>query len=256
MTFPLVKQKKWLMVAVCCFLLAASAGAQTAILITYYNGTEQGYPVTTSGKLYFENGNLQIVSAAASAPVSIPVSIIRKVTFSSIALPLPLRMVDIAVSSEKAQVVLSWKTANEVNTSYFVIEKSAAGAGYESIGQVNSLNGNTGGNYSFTDKLPATGVSYYRLKQVDADGKWEYSKVLTVNRTASGIITLLPNPASDYIQINSAAPERLQVKIYSSAGRLMLAGNWAPGEKISISKLPPGTYVTIINDKTYKLIKH
>lgn len=251
---PHAKQK-WLIISVCCLLFAVRLAAQTAVSVTYYNGTEQGYPVSASGKLYFENGNLQIISTAASTPVSIPVDIIRKISFSNSALPLPLRMVDFTVSSEKAQVVLSWKTANEVNTSYFVIERSSAGAAYEKIGQVTSVNSVAGSNYSFADQYPQTGVSYYRLKQVDADGKWEYSKILTVNRTTSSSITLLPNPAGDYIRINSAATERLNVKIYSSDSRLVLAGIYTPGEQISVSKLTPGMYTAIINDKTYKFIK-
>ena len=250
---PHAKQK-WLIISLCCLLFAVRLAAQTAVSVTYYNGTEQGYPVSASGKLYFENGNLQIISTGGSTPVSIPVSIIRKISFSNSALPLPLRMVDFTVSSEKA-VVLSWKTVNEVNTSHFEIERSAAGAAYEKIGQVTSVNSVAGSNYSFSDQHPQTGISYYRLKQVDADGKWEYSKVLTVNRTTSSVITLLPNPAGDYIRINSAATGRSNIKIYSSEGRLVLAGSYTPGEQISVIKLTPGMYTAIINDKTYKFIK-
>lgn len=255
MSSPPITQRL-LALAVCWLLFAVSGQAQTGVLITYYNGSQQGYSIATSGKLYFENGNLQIVPTGGSTPVSIPVTIIRKVTFSSSTSPLPLKMVDFTISNEQVRITLSWKTANEVNTSYFVVERSVDGANYESIGRVSSLNSSGGGNYNFTDPSPKTGTSYYRLKQVDADGKWEYSKVLTVKRTLSDAITLLPNPASDYFKINSATTEPLQVKVYSSAGRLMIAGTYTPGEQISISKLTPGMYTVTINNKTYKLIKH
>lgn len=247
-------KQRLLAIAVSCFLFAARGKSQTGILVTYYNGSQQGYSVATSGKLYFENSNLQIVLTGASTPVSIPVSIIRKITFS--ASPLPLRMVDFTFFNEKAQVTLSWKTENEVNTTHFVIEKSVNGTNYESIGQVASFNSSTGGSYHFADAFPKTGVSYYRLKQVDADGKYEYSKVLTVKRITSDIITLLPNPATGYFKINSTTTEQLHVKIYASDGRLMISGSYTPGEQISISKLTPGMYMATINDKTYKLIKH
>lgn len=245
------------MLAVCSLLFAAGAKAQTGIVITYYNGFEQPYAVATTGKLYFENGSLQIMSTGSAAAVSIPVAIIRKITFSNSNSALPLQFVDFTIAPEKAQVLLSWKTADEVNTSYFLIERSTDGTSYESIGQVASLNNSTGGSYTYADLFPKTGVSYYRLKQVDVDGKYAYSKVLTVNRSASaGIMTLLPNPAHDYIRINSTNTERLQVKIYSLTGRLMSTGNYAPGEQIPISKLTPGMYMAVINDKAYKLIKH
>ena len=246
-------KQKLLALAICCFLFAGMGEAQTSILVTYYNGTEQGYSITTSGKLYFENGSLQIAVTNASAPVSLPVSIIRKITFSNVVLP--LQLVDFTIFNEKAQVRMSWKTENEVNTSHFDLERSSDGANYESIGQVVSSNSSTGGNYSFADQLPLTGISYYRLKQVDADGKYVYSRALTVNRTSSNIITILPNPASDYFRINSTTSEKLYVKIYSVDGQLMVAGNYASGEQISISKLRTGMYVVFINNKPYKLIK-
>lgn len=250
---PLYSKQKLLAAAVCFFLFAARGNAQTGILVTYYNGTEQAYSVATSGKLYFESSNLQIVLTDAATPVSIPVSIIRKITFLPAALP--LRMVDFTLLNEKAQVALSWKTENEVNTSHFVIERSVDGINYESIGLVAAFNNTIAGSYSFADQAPKTGTSYYRLKQVDADGKYEYSKVLTVKRTTTDIITLLPNPATDYIRINSTTTERLNVKIYSADGRLMITGTYTTGEQISIGKLTPGMYVATINDKTYKLIK-
>ncbi len=246
-------KKCLLALAVCYFLFAGRGIAQTGILVTYYNGTEQGYSVATSGKLYFQNGNLQIAVTNASTPVSIPVSIIRKITFSPSTVP--LRMVDFTIFNEKAQVRLTWTTANEVNTSHFVIERSADGTNYESIGQVTSLNISTGGNYNFADQFPKTGVSYYRLKQVDADGKYEYSKVLTVKRTISDMITILPNPATGYFKITSTTTDPLHVKIYAADGRLIVSGMYTPGEQISISKLIPGMYMATINDKTYKLIK-
>ena len=249
-------KRRLLAVAVCFFLSATGAKAQTGILVTYYDGSQQGYPIATSGKLYFENGNLQIVPTGAAATVSIPVSIIRKITFASSASTLPLRMINFAISNEKSQVTLSWKTENEVNTSHFDIERSTDGNNYESIGQVASLHVLAGGNYTFADQFPKTGVGYYRLKQVDADGKYEYSNVLTVKRTKSDIITLLPNPATDYFKINSPTTERLHVQIHSSDGRLMIAGIYTTGEQIAIGRLKPGMYTVIVNEKTYKLIKH
>ena len=245
-------KQRLLLLAICCFLFASRAGAQTGILVTYYNGTQQGYSVATTGKLYFDNGNLQIAIDATTTPMSIPVAIIRKITFTNGSLP--LRWVSFTLSNEKAQVTLNWKTENEVNTSHFEIERSTDGTSYESIGKV-AANNSTSSSYSFADQSPKTGISYYRLKQVDADGKYVYSTILTVSRTTSSTITLLPNPASDFIKISSSTTEKLSVKIYAADGKLMITGSYTSGEQISISQLATGMYVAFIDGKPYKLIK-
>lgn len=236
-------------------LFAGRGAAQADIRVTYYNGAEQGYSIAASGKLYFENGNLMVAMNNAAAPVSIPVSIIRKITFSAAAGPLPLRMLAFAARNDKDQVTLNWKTENEVNTSHFVIERSVDGSNYESLGQVAALNNGTGGSYGFADGSPKTGTAFYRLKQVDADGKYVYSNVLTVKRTAANLLTLLPNPAGDYVKISGATTGRVNVKIYSTDGRLMIAGTYAPGEPISLGKLAAGLYVAFIENEPYKLVK-
>ena len=235
------------------FLFTNRAASQTSILITYSSGNQQSYTVAASGKLYFDNDNLLLQTSDVTTPTSIATSLIRKLTFSSAA-PLPLRLLDFTVRNEKSQVTLAWRTANEVNASHFVIERSAGG-GYESLGQVAALNSTTGGAYGFIDHAPKDGITYYRLKQVEADGQYAYSKVLSVNRSASANLVLLPNPASDYFIISSAASEKLNVKIYSVSGQLMASGTYAPGEQIAIGRLMPGMYVAFVNEKSYKFIK-
>ncbi len=88
-------------------------------------------------------------------------------------------------------VNLQWQVANEVNNNHYEVERSTDGVNFSSIGTVASLNGNTQAatSYSFVDKQPATGTVYYRIQQIDKDGKHAYSSVqsLTVgaNETAA-----------------------------------------------------------------------
>lgn len=247
------RSRKMLALTLSCFLLSLGVLAQTGVTLSYYDGTQQSYSVSASGKLYFQNGNLQILSSDVSSSVSIPVGIIRKINFS--AFVLPLHFLDFSLTSEDAQVVLTWKTANEVNTSHFLIERSQDGITYDVIGQMASLKTSAGGTYAFPDQSPLTGKNYYRLKQVDADGKYTYSKVLLVTRTvSSNMIALMPNPATNFFRITGTTGS-VAVKIYSSAGLVLQSGTYNAGEQIPLTKLKPGVYMVSVDDKTYKLIK-
>jgi 1,4-alpha-glucan branching enzyme len=88
-------------------------------------------------------------------------------------------------------VNLQWNVANEINNDHYEVERSTDGVNFVSIGLVASLNSNTQTttSYSFVDKQPATGTVYYRIQQVDKDGKHSYSSVQTItvnaNETAS-----------------------------------------------------------------------
>lgn len=241
------------MIALLFFALAVKSYAQSNILITYNSGSDQTYSVSATGKLYFDSDNLMVQTSEASPATSISTSLIRKVTFFATALP--LKLIEFALRNEKSQISLNWKTLNEINTSHFIIERSTSGVGYEAIGQVTALNISTGGSYNFIDQSPKSGISYYRLKQIDTDGKYVYSNVLSVNRSATNSLVLLPNPAINYLTISSNTSEKLNVKIYSVAGQLLLYGSYLSGEQIAVDKLTPGLYVVLINDKSYKFIK-
>jgi 1,4-alpha-glucan branching enzyme len=94
--------------------------------------------------------------------------------------------------------LLNWTTANEINNSYFEVERSNDGINFTAIGNVPSAAAGKGVNtYQFTDKHAETGINYYRLKQVDKDGAFSYSSVaaVTIYGTA-GLWKVYPNPAT------------------------------------------------------------
>jgi hypothetical protein len=101
--------------------------------------------------------------------------------------------------------LLEWETVSEINNDFFDVERSADGRVFEKIGKVKG-NGTTTEtqNYEFIDREPFPGLNYYRLKQVDYNGDYEYSKVETVDfRTGTeGDVAIFPNPAVDYVNIS------------------------------------------------------
>ncbi|QHL88528.1 T9SS type A sorting domain-containing protein [Nibribacter ruber] len=114
--------------------------------------------------------------------------------------PLPVTLVSFTGKyNSKTGVMLAWSTATEKDNAYFQVERSTNGKTFNTIGQVKG-NGNSSTliKYQFVDGQPANGTAYYRLKQVDVDGKFEYTKVIAVNTQgasmAVGIIKAYPNP--------------------------------------------------------------
>jgi hypothetical protein len=95
---------------------------------------------------------------------------------------LPVDLLSISAEAEENAVILRWKTASEENNAYFDIEKSFDGKNWAFVNRVNGA-GNSAKtkNYAVFDYEPAAGTSYYRLKQVDYDGKFSYSKTVSVH---------------------------------------------------------------------------
>ncbi len=124
------------------------------------------------------------------------------------------------------EVLLNWQTATEINNDYFIIEHSVDGAEYTPVGHV-AGRGTTSEtqSYLFTHDEPFFGVNYYRLKQVDLDGSFEYSNVVTATITMEAAkILIYPNPA--FIRegvtvrwVGDFGKDAVQISITNSIGK-------------------------------------
>ncbi len=92
--------------------------------------------------------------------------------------------------------MLQWKTVNERDNSHFDVERSTDGLNFEKIGRVDRNAGSSDANsYDFVDAQPRGGVLYYRLKQMDLNGQFEYSRTIKLQNSLSKIeVQLSPNP--------------------------------------------------------------
>lgn len=89
--------------------------------------------------------------------------------------PLPIELLSFSVNAGAESVLISWETATETNNDFFTIERSGNLESWEILGYVDGAgNSNRPLSYSFTDNMPLEGISYYRLKQTDFDGQYEY----------------------------------------------------------------------------------
>ena len=139
---------------------------------------------------------------------------------------LPVEFVSFAGQSVNNTVRLSWQTATEINNAGFDIQKSKSGTGdWQTIGfKEGRANTDTATNYDFTDENPFVGTNYYRLKQTDYDGAFEYSKVVTVDyssQTAS--FSVAPNPSRGRVNLNLDNPLQAdaEVTILDSSGKVV-----------------------------------
>ena len=169
-------------------------------------------------------------SIAASDPGSITVtgvSTFSPFTFGSgspTSNPLPVELLSFGGEFDGKVVILNWVTMTELNNDFFEIEWSANGKDFEVIGKVYG-HGTTSIRqyYSFEDAEPIFGLVYYRLRQVDYDGQYEYSDIIAVDvRFAEhGRLNIYPNPFSAAATITYSVPEKTRVllTIRSITGR-------------------------------------
>jgi parallel beta-helix repeat protein len=188
-------------------------------------------------------------------------------TVTTSILPVQFLSFDAALKGEK--VLVSWTTAQERNASHFEVEKSTDGTNFKTIGRVAAAgNSSRKIDYSFTDNNVESGVSFYRLRQVDLDARAVFTRVVPIRNEgrAGKQFFLWPNPVVDMmnITINQAKPEVLTIRVVDLSGRTMITNKVSTARglnqvRINASALPRGMYVvqvageeTLITEKIIK----
>jgi hypothetical protein len=146
---------------------------------------------------------------------------ILRITYSGcISLPIELLSFNASVKN-KSQIKLTWQTASETNNDFFTIERSKDALNWESIIEIDGAgNSSLKLNYTAVDENPYVGLSYYRLKQTDFDGQYEYSMVEVVNYSSleKSQIKIYPNPGIRQIAIEGIKSEIAEFQIYNAIG--------------------------------------
>ena len=193
--------------------------------------------------------------------------------------PLPVELVSFNAMIVKDNLELNWQTATEVNNYGFEVERSQTPqAGqtsnvqsetWQKIGFVNGHgNSNSRKNYSFEDKNPQAGKVEYRLKQIDTDGKFEYSAVVEVTVEAPADFSLnqnYPNPFNPSTIINYELPmnSHVTLKVYDVLGKevatlvntMQNAGRYTLNFSTSQYGMSSGIYFYRLNAGNYSELK-
>lgn len=176
-------------------------------------------------------------------------------------LPVTFGQVDARENSRGVQI--SWTTVAEINNSHFLVERSMDGRNWSTIGRVNG-HGNSSilRQYTYVDAEVRTGRLIYRLKQVDFDGRFSFSKTLIVDRRTRGRILITPVPATDQLTIDtegSSAVTEIQILNYSGA-TVYQKKMPEQRQQIYLHSWKAGTYVVRLqftdgSQQAYRIIK-
>ncbi len=223
-------------------LAVTTTGAGVSVSnLVFVNPTQITFDITwppalagTALTLTITNPDCQSITTSYTLPVG--------------CLPLPVRWLSFTGREMNKRVVLNWATASEYNNHYFIVEKSINGSSdFTEIGRLNSKSEN-GDNYEFWDNDPSS-INYYRLKQVDKDGKSSYSDNVLVKLLGKFSFAAYPNPANQQITIEySDAYRNGQVALLNSDGKRVVLQQLKGFNKtnLNVSSLAVGMYVVEI----------
>ncbi|TGE15574.1 right-handed parallel beta-helix repeat-containing protein [Hymenobacter elongatus] len=220
------------------------------------------------------NGGLGGSLAAGSVVSAGPVASFGPFTFGSLSPvvnPLPVELVSFtATERQPGTVTLEWQTASEKNNRGFAIERSVDARSWQQLAFVEGQGTTTTvSRYSHQDRPELTSVVYYRLRQIDLDGKFAYSPVASITRDTEqrpgAGLALSPNPATSYTTLQLPAPVSgpLQVSLTDLAGRIVLRTTLTDATNLQLilpASLPAGTYLVRvsgagISGKAVRLLK-
>lgn len=218
---------------------ASAAGGNSPLQYLVYNDNGNSYP---NGAAYYitEGGTCTDDTDDVGFSLSI-----------SGGLPVELTQFDATTEGSKTQ--LTWSTASEKNNEGFEIERGADGAKFEKIGFVKG-NGtsNETKQYTYEDNRLSSAVTYYRLKQVDFDGTFTYSKVVSVVGEGSTKLKAYPNPVATVLMLETAIKGNYEV--INLLGQTVLRGQ-ATAQMIDVSALPQGNYILKVGSEQVKFFK-
>lgn len=165
---------------------------------------------------------------------------------------LPLELVHFGASQQDQSIVCDWLTASERNTQSFIVERSADGITFETLGNIQAAgNSQSMLSYQFTDTNPLAGINYYRLLMVDLDGGSEYTPIVSENFQSNSAIQLYPNPANQWTTVLTTSSFD-EIIITNAQGQIIdrIAGTSLQQQQLSLNAMPDGVYYLTIKSAT------
>ncbi len=221
--------------------------------------------VNYSGGLWMNRGGLATGKTTSTGEVvSNTVSDFGLFGFGSIVSSLPLQFMGFTAQRKQNYSLLDWTTSREFNVDHFEIERSDDGISFRKIGMTAAHNTIGTNNYQYKDNLPLNGIAWYRIKSVDKNGLYNYSKVAIVSdhRTNNNGIYVINNPVYQFIYLFTGADYagKYDYSIINANGQLMQKGN-INASAGGITTIPlsvamaPGIYVLDIRNNVRVLSK-
>ncbi|MFT3682914.1 MAG: CARDB domain-containing protein [Ferruginibacter sp.] len=172
----------------------------------------------------------------------------------------PVRLISFNASVQNKMAFVKWQSAEEINLSHYVIERSLDGIHFIPVTSMPAAHANSGGIYSFTDSAfisIAPGNIYYRLKMVDISGEYRYSQVAKLYKeNLFDLIEVYPNPVTSSLRIRIDAVNKgaYTIQILDAAGRQVFTKQAAvqagPQEiPVNVSRFARGLYIAVLKNE-------
>jgi alpha-tubulin suppressor-like RCC1 family protein len=224
-----------------------------------YTGTNRGGAIgadvsNTTGTI--DLGNLSTISTTTTT---------EPANFGIYNSSLPVRLINFGIKESEEAVELSWSTTEESNSKGYRIERSSDSRNWQPIGFVSSQEGESFSKainwYNFTDQNPPVGLFYYRLKMIDLDDTFAYSRIINARFTETTKTAFVyPNPATDFIKLSDRSLGSIRlVEILDAKGTVVYKSTKILPEGIPVSHFINGMYLLKVTHKngiqyTHKVI--
>lgn len=178
--------------------------------------------------------------------------------------PAPVTFVDVTAKQKGSGVTINWSTSQEINNDHFEVERSDNGnSGWQTLASVPGAgNSQLAHSYNSFDAHPSAGQNYYRIKQVDKDGKASYSKTVSVRVDIIGTrVSVLANPFRSNLSVQfSGNAQLVNARLIDITGKQVAKETWnvSNGESSrqfgSVSNLQNGIYILTIQNSAGELL--
>jgi len=163
--------------------------------------------------------------------------------------PLPVELLAFNATRDGRKVRLDWSTASETENAYFTAERSTDGISWTALFTVDGAGtSSTAHFYEEMDHFPANGINYYRLKQTDANGHFEYSDIRAVTLEQASGLLVFPNPADDKVFINWNDTAEHTVQLTDVTGRILFSTEAIGQLYIPLAEFAAGNYLLRFED--------
>lgn len=163
---------------------------------------------------------------------------------------LPLRLLSFTAAADGRNVLLNWSTTDEVNTAFFEIENSTDGVRFEKLAVRPSENRPGVWHYGFSHESAPNGLLYYRLKQVDHDGSYVYSRIRSVDLRRGARPVIAPNPVISGLTVKHVNTDEIdRIQVIGTNGVVLSSFSGMPELDRYVRSLKTGLYILRLTKK-------
>ncbi|MBE9461793.1 Ig-like domain-containing protein [Dyadobacter subterraneus] len=236
------------------FAYTLNGDAKTVSTVGNASTAVASQPTTQAGSFVYELKSVTDATSCGYTPATTQ-SVTINVT------PLPVTLTVFTAAKEGNSAMLNWETTMETNSDRFEIERSQDGKSWLNIG-TKYANGesSTTIKYSFSDANPTAGENLYRLKMIDKDQTFAYSRIRSLTFSIDLQASFYPNPVSDQLHLNVADWNKVAaVELISVKGQSIYKSEKTLSTVIDVSRFPAGIYIVSLryvdgSNKSYKVV--